>query len=171
MVFPFNAVFSKPLKVEEKHHQALLLFTDSDNRVFAAGLNRGNFPSSDTLVLYLVDLVGKSMTADPNEWSSTGRGPLGLGTSLRWGATLEMVGDHLVLHCTARDYDESCDINTFDPAPVQARRTVRTRTGARTEVEQEGRFEERRGNDKRQSAAASRSDRNDPSMTATSSQR
>jgi hypothetical protein len=38
---PFRRVFSSPIKVKEKNHQALLLFTDETNQVFAAGLNRG----------------------------------------------------------------------------------------------------------------------------------
>lgn len=127
---PFKAVFSKPLKVKEKDHQALLLFTDQDNRIFAAGLNRGNFPSSDTLVLYVVDLVGQSMTPDPDRSYSTGRGPLGLGTSLRWGAAIEMSGDHVMMHCTERNYGKSCDINTF-AAPPRSRKSLK-RSAVRT---------------------------------------
>jgi N-acetylmuramoyl-L-alanine amidase len=121
---PFKPVFvtedgeSRPLKVTEKHHQTMLLFTDPDNRIFAAGLNRGFTPSFNRLVLYVVDLVGQSMTADPDRSFSTDAGLLGFGTSLRWGATLETVGDRLVLHCTERSFGKSCDINTFDTAPV-----------------------------------------------------
>ncbi|MEW6321509.1 MAG: hypothetical protein AB1635_10520 [Acidobacteriota bacterium] len=133
---PFHPILSSPIKVDEKHHQALLLFTDSSNRVFAAGLNRGNFPYFDRLVLYSVDLVTKSMVPDPDRSYSTG----GV-TRLRWGADLESVGSQLVLHCTERNYGKSCDIKTFVPperlpkrAEARARRpaTVRTGGAART---------------------------------------
>jgi hypothetical protein len=124
---PFRPVFSSPIKVTEKDHQALLLFTDQTNQVFAAGLNRGNAPYFDRLVLYTVDLVGKSMTADPDRsYSTSGR------TRLRWGTGLESVGDHLVLHCTDRNYGKSCDINTFASARRAADRAIRRSNGATT---------------------------------------
>ncbi len=69
---PFQLLFQAPIKVKEKDHQGLLLFTDRNNRVFAAGLNRGNFPFFDRLVLYEVYLVGQSMTPDPDRSFSTG---------------------------------------------------------------------------------------------------
>lgn len=108
---PFTALLESPLKVKEKDHQALLLFTDQTNRLFAACLNRGNFPFFDRLVLYEVDLAAESMTPDPERSFSTGGG-----TRLRWGASLEIVADRLVLHCTERNYGDSCSINTFDAA-------------------------------------------------------
>ena len=95
-------------KVEEKDHQHLLLFTDQANRIFAVGLNRGNFPFFDRLIVYAVDLAGHTMTPDPDRSISTGGG-----TRLRWGASLEVVGDRLSFHCTERDYGDSCTINTF----------------------------------------------------------
>jgi len=98
-------------KVEEKDHQHLLLFTDQGNRVFAVGLNRGNFPSFDKVVIYEVDLTGHTMQADPDRSISTGGG-----TRLRWGASLEVVGNQLALHCTERDYGADCTINTFNGA-------------------------------------------------------
>ena len=116
---PFQVLFQVPIKVEEKDHQGLLLFADRNNRVFAAGLNRGNFPFFDRLVLYEVDLVGQSMTPDPERSYSTGGG-----TRLRWGAALELVGNGLVLHCTERNYGTSCDINTFATAPSPPSRAV-----------------------------------------------
>ena len=123
---PFQPLFSSPIKVTEKNHQALLLFTDQTNQVFAAGLNRGNFPYFDRLVLYTVDLVGKSMTPDPDRPYSTGGG-----TRLRWGRGLEIVGDQLVLHCTERNYGKSCDINTFASAGHSRARAARQSVGAR----------------------------------------
>jgi len=116
---PFKAVLASPLKVKEKDHQALLLFTDQTNRLFAAGLNRGNFPFFDRLVLYEVDLAAETMTPDPDRSLTTGGG-----TRLRWGAGLEVVGDRLVLHCTERNYGDSCSINTFDAALREADRAV-----------------------------------------------
>jgi hypothetical protein len=104
-------------RVDEKNHQHLLLFTDRANRVFAVGLNRGNFPFFDDLIVYAVDLAGATMTPDPEREISTGGG-----TRLRWGASLEAVGDRLALHCTDRDYGDSCTINTFDAAVTAARR-------------------------------------------------
>ena len=116
---PFQPLFSSPIKVTEKNHQALLLFTDQANQVFAAGLNRGNFPYFDRLVLYTVDLVGKSMTPDPDRSYSTGGG-----TRLRWGAGLEIVGDRLVLHCTERNYGKRLrhQYIRFDTALGRSRR-------------------------------------------------
>lgn len=108
---PFQPLFRPPIKVSEKHHQALLLFTDQNNQIFAAGLNRGNFPFFDKLVIYAVDLAGKTMKPDPDRSISTGGG-----TRLRWGTALEIVGDRLALHCTVRNYGKDCDINTFAPA-------------------------------------------------------
>ena len=74
-------------RVDEKDHQHLLLFTDQANRVFAVGLNRGNFPFFDRLMVYAVDLAGTTMKADPDRDISTGGG-----TRLRWGASLEVGG-------------------------------------------------------------------------------
>ena len=116
---PFQPLFSSPIKVTEKNHQSLLLFTDQTNQVFAAGLNRGNAPYFDRLVLYTVDLVGKSMTPDPDRSYSTGGG-----TRLRWGSGLESVGDQLLLHCTERNYGRDCDINTFATTQRSADRAV-----------------------------------------------
>jgi N-acetylmuramoyl-L-alanine amidase len=95
-------------KVEEKDHQHLLLFTDQSNQVLAVGLNRGNVFFFDKLVVYAVDLAGHTMTPDPDRDISTGGG-----TRLRWGASLEAAGDQLDLHCTERDYGDSCSVNTF----------------------------------------------------------
>ena len=122
---PFQPVFSSPIKLTEKNHQALLLFTDQANQVFAAGLNRGNAPYFDRLVLYMVDLVGKSMTPDPDRKFSTTAG-----ARLRWGTGLETVGDQLVLHCTDRNYGKSCDINMFAPARRSADRAATRLDGA-----------------------------------------
>ena len=98
-------------KIDEKNHQHLLLFTDEANKVFAVGLNRGNFPFFDKLVIYEVDFAAQAMKADPDRSISTGGG-----TRLRWGASLEAVGNGLALHCTDRDYGSSCTINTFNSA-------------------------------------------------------
>ena len=104
-----SAAFSSPIKVAEKDHQALLLLTDENNEVFAAGLNRGNFPYFDKLVFYQVDLVGRSMKPDPDRSYSTGGA-----TRLRWGSALELIGTRLALHRTTRNYGASCRISTFD---------------------------------------------------------
>jgi hypothetical protein len=90
---PFQPLFSSPIKVMEKNHQALL-FTDQANQLFAAGLNRGDFPFFDRLILYAVDLASKQMTPDPERSYSTGGG-----TRLQWGADLETVGE--TFSCTA----------------------------------------------------------------------
>ena len=112
---PFRPLFSSPIKVAEEHHQALLLFTDQTNQVFAAGLNRGNFPYFNRLVLYAVDLVGKSMTADPDRSYSTTSG-----TRLRWERGLEIVGDPLALHCTERNYGRvATSIRSLRPSARQ----------------------------------------------------
>lgn len=140
---PFAALFTAPIKVKEKHHQALLLFTDHNNRVVAAGLNKGNVPFFDRLVLYEVDLVGQTMTADPERSYSTGGG-----TRLRWGSAIEIAGTKLVLHCSDRNYGNSCTIATFDAAastpasvksstrvaqaPGKARKAARTRATKKT---------------------------------------
>jgi N-acetylmuramoyl-L-alanine amidase len=111
--FPGGALF-QPLfmcRVAEKDHQHLLLFTDQANQVFAVGLNRGNLFFFDKLVVYEVDLSGQTMTPDPDRDISTGGG-----TRLRWGASLELAGNQLALHCTDRDYGDSCTINTFQAA-------------------------------------------------------
>lgn len=105
---PFQPVLPAPLKVKEKDHQALLLFTDTTNRVFAAGLNRGNFPFFDRVVLYEIDLGGQTMKADPERSYSTSGG-----ARLRWGAGLEFVGSDLALYCSERNYDSGCDIASF----------------------------------------------------------
>jgi N-acetylmuramoyl-L-alanine amidase len=128
---PGGALFAPQFtcKVEEKDHQHLLLFTDHANRVFAVGLNRGNIFFFDKLVVYAVDLAGHAMTPDPDRDVSTGGG-----TRLRWGASLEVVGDRLELHCTERDYGDSCTINTFRavaalaaPARTPVRRAARAK--------------------------------------------
>jgi N-acetylmuramoyl-L-alanine amidase len=95
-------------KVDEKDHQHFLLFTDQANRIFAVGLNRGNAFFFDKIVVYAVDVAGHTLMPDPDRDISTGGG-----TRLRWGASLEVVGDRLRLHCTERDYGDSCTINTF----------------------------------------------------------
>lgn len=123
---PFQPLFSSPIKVMEKHHQALLLLTDQNNHVFAAGLNRGNFPFFDTLVLYAVDLAGKAMKPDPDRSISTGGS-----TRLRWGTALEIVGDRLALHCTERNYNKDCDINTFATALEMTESVVARRKSRR----------------------------------------
>lgn len=111
--FPGGALFEPRFmcRVGEKDHQHLLLFTDQANRVFAVGLNRGNIFFFDRLVVYAVDLAGHTMTPDPDRDISSGGG-----TRLRWGSSLEVVGDQLELHCTDRDYGDSCTINTFQAA-------------------------------------------------------
>jgi hypothetical protein len=53
-------------KMDEKNHQHLLLFTDQANRVFAVGLNRGNFAFFDKVVVYEVDLAGQALKPDPD---------------------------------------------------------------------------------------------------------
>ena len=121
---PFVPLFS--VKIGEKHHQALLLLTDQANRVFAVGLNR-TFLGDNDLVLYEVDLVGQSMTPDPDrEYSPDG-------SALRWGAGLAIGPRGLVMHCTNRNYGKSCTINGFDPfAALLARTsTARAASGAR----------------------------------------
>jgi N-acetylmuramoyl-L-alanine amidase len=122
--FPGGALFEPRFtrKVEEKNHQHLLLFTDARNRVFAVGLNRGNFPFFDRVMVYAVDPVKQTLTADPERRVSTGGG-----TRLRWGATYEAVGNQLSLHCTDRDYGDSCAINSFHPPQSPAARAVRKR--------------------------------------------
>lgn len=121
---PFRPVFQAPLKVKEKDHQALLLFTDVSNRVFAAGLNRGNFPFFDRLVLYEVDLVGQSMRPDPERSYSTGGG-----ARLRWGSTLEFIRDGLALHCTSRNYGSGCELATFPTTALAAGATTAAQPG------------------------------------------
>jgi len=110
--FPGGALFEPRFmrKVAEKNHQHLLLFTDQKNRVFAVGLNRGNFPFFDRVTVYEVDLARQTMTADPERSIATGGS-----TRLRWGASLEVIGSQLALHCTDRDYGDSCTINSFHP--------------------------------------------------------
>ena len=78
-------------------------------------------------MVYAVDLVGQTMTPDPDRDISTGGG-----TRLRWGASLEVVGSGLALHCTERDYGDSCMINTFRAATaLPARNAVRRAARAR----------------------------------------
>ncbi len=125
--FPGGALFEPRFtcKVGEKDHQHLLLFTDQANQVFAVGLNRGNIFFFDKLVVYEVDLEGRAMSPDPDRDISTGGG-----TRLRWGASLEMAGNQLALHCTDRDYGNSCTINTFQGTAV--RTDAKRRRAART---------------------------------------
>lgn len=115
---PFAHLFA--FKVQEKHHQSLLLLTDASERVFAVGLNR-TFLGSNDLVLYEVDLVGQSMTADPRRPYSPDGG------ALRWGAGLEVRGQELVMHCTSRNYGSRCTVSAFDPAAPRVARAVRPR--------------------------------------------
>jgi N-acetylmuramoyl-L-alanine amidase len=128
--FPGGALFEPrfTVKVEEKDHQHLLLFTDQKNKVFAVGMNRGNIFFFDRLTVYEVDFERRTMTPDPDRDISTGGG-----TRLRWGASLEVVGTRLALHCSDRDYGDSCTINTFQTDEARtgrirgrARRTTRT---------------------------------------------
>jgi len=132
--FPGGALFEPRFtcKVGEKDHQHLFLFTDQANQVFAVGLNRGNLFFFDKLVVYEVDLAGRAMSPDPDRDISTGGG-----TRLRWGASLELAGNQLALHCTDRDYGDSCTINTFQSAAARtdatkghAARTKRTTKSA-----------------------------------------
>ena len=83
--------------------------------MFAVGLNRGNIFFFDKLVVYEVDLARRTMSPDPDRDISTGGG-----TRLRWGASLEVVGNRLALHCTDRDYGDSCTINTFHVAATRS---------------------------------------------------
>jgi hypothetical protein len=96
-------------------------------------MNRGNFPFFDRVVIYEVDLAGREMTPDPERQISTGGG-----TRLRWGASLEVVGSQFALHCTDRDYGDSCTINSFSAAAgaavragIVVRRAARTRRSAK----------------------------------------
>ena len=134
--FPGGALFEPKftVKVEEKDHQHLLLFTDQANKVFAVGMNRGNIFFFDKLTVYEVDLAARTMTPDPDRDISTGGG-----TRLRWGAALEVVGTRLALHCSDRDFGASCTINTFQSEGARtgrirgrARRTTRTTRPATT---------------------------------------
>ena len=107
---PFVPLFR--FKVEEKHHQALLLLTDQTNKVFAVGLNRTFFGRND-LVLYEVDLVAQTMIPAPDRPFSPDGG------SLRWGAGLEIVGAQSIhMHCTSRNYGNRCTINAFVPSAM-----------------------------------------------------
>ena len=128
--FPGGALFEPRFtcRVEEKDHQHLLLFTDQANRVFAVGLNRGNFFFFDKLVVYAVDLAGHTMTPDPDRDISTGRRNATCVGVRRWRS----VGDQLALHCTERDYGDSCTINTFHAAAGQARDAHAAGRAART---------------------------------------
>ncbi len=122
---PFFARFS--CKVPEKHHEALVLLTDTSNRVFAVGLNK-TFFGEDTAVLYEVDLANEKLNP-VTEVSYTTRN----GASLRWAASLEIVSDtNLRLHCTSKHYHNGCHINTFDAtSPLGRRTTQRRATGRR----------------------------------------
>jgi N-acetylmuramoyl-L-alanine amidase len=138
---PGGALFAPrfSFRIAEKNHQHLLLLTDQANRVFAVGLNRGNFPFFDDLIVYEVDLAAGTMTADPDREISTGGG-----TRLRWGAALEVAGTRLVLHCTERDYGDSCTINTFDPAAPAARREAAKSAVARGRTAAKGKKKSRK---------------------------
>jgi N-acetylmuramoyl-L-alanine amidase len=158
--FPGGAIFEPRFqcRVEERNHQHLLLFTDQANRVFAVGLNRGNFPFFDDLILYAVDPGGGTMTPDPVRDISTGGG-----TRLRWGASLEVVGGRLVLHCSDRDYGDSCTINTFDAAAPAARRApARARTIARAKRATKPVARRKKGAARKKRAARKRDHRKSP---------
>jgi hypothetical protein len=113
---PFTLSFS--CKIIEKHHQSLVLLTDTTNRVFAIGINK-TFIGENTAVLYEVDFVNHELTLIKERKFS----PKG-GASLRWGADLEIASDaRLVMHCSSKHYTKGCHINAFDstaPAAVRA---------------------------------------------------
>jgi N-acetylmuramoyl-L-alanine amidase len=150
--FPGGALFEPRFtcKVEEKDHQHLLLFTDQANQVFAVGLNRGNVFYFDKMVVYEVDLAERTMSPDSDRDVSTGGG-----TRLRWGASLEAVGSRLALHCSDRDYGDSCTINTFDAAAARTR-TTRSRARTKRATRSAG---ARKGRKKRKTAKPKRSPR------------
>lgn len=122
---PFVPLFS--FKVEEKHHQALLLLTDKTNTVFAVGLNRG-FLGRNDLVLYEVDLVTQTMATDPDRRSYSPDGG-----SMRWGAGVEIAGAQAVhMHCTSRNYGKRCTISAFAPGAAATRAVATKPSGGKT---------------------------------------
>ncbi len=121
---PFVPLFS--FKVEEKHHQALLLLTDQTNTVFAVGLNRG-FLGRNDLVLYEVDLVTQTMAADPDRRSYSPDGG-----SMRWGAGVEIAAAQTVhIHCTSRNYGKRCTISAIAPGATSKTAVVTKPSGGR----------------------------------------
>lgn len=132
---PFTKRFAK--KVSEKNHQALPLVTDTANRVFAVGINRGNLLSDDIVTLYLVDLVAGAITPFPDEKKAEFKFSTPGDPSLRWGSCIDIsTGSDLVMHCTSKFYRKGCKIGVFDnssaaPSPVTSLAARAPRTGRR----------------------------------------
>ena len=122
---PFIKTFSD--KVQEKHHQALLLFTDVTNRVFAIGINQ-TFIGQNDAVAYEVDFVNRVLKPFPEKGFSPANG-----ARLRWGAGVEVVsGAKFVMHCTSKQYRNGCHINRFDTAPSPSRLASRKKRSRRS---------------------------------------
>lgn len=124
------------LTVDEKNHQAFLLLTDAENRVFAIGLNHGNWPRySNEAILYRVHFdKGRPVKLEEVAKKTFATHE---GAALRWGASIEVeqqgtrtgtgtetgTGTRLVLYCTGRRFDEGrCVLNVFDPNTPDERR-------------------------------------------------
>jgi hypothetical protein len=107
---PFSKIFSD--KIDEKHHQSLMLVTDTSERVFAIGLNH-TFIGSNEATCYLLDLNASTIKPQGSRDFSPKKG-----AALRWGATLDILqAKGLVMHCTSKHYhaDDGCHVSTFDP--------------------------------------------------------
>lgn len=121
---PFLKTFAD--KVPEKHHQALPLFTDAGNHVFAIGINQTFYGENDA-VLYEVDFVNRVLKPFPERPFSPEKG-----ARLRWGAGVEVVSDgRLVMHCTSKQYRNGCHINRFDTAHAKAGSLVAKKSSRR----------------------------------------
>jgi hypothetical protein len=118
---PFEKKFFD--KVDEKHHQAMPLLTDTADRVFALGINRGNFPSDDVIVLYQVDLVRHTVRPFPDPSKAEFRFSTPGDSSLRWGTCIDILSESkLLMHCTSKFYKKGCHIGVFDGTPLAPRR-------------------------------------------------
>ena len=140
--YEFDALGAPPrqptfeLRVAEDEHQAFLLFTDQQNRVFAVGLNSGGGLGQAKATLYRLErgVTGRAPRLDvvaSKEFETT------QGARLRWGATVVVPSeDRMILYCSSRRFDRDdfdddlsgergCTLNIFEPAGP--RRTKATR--------------------------------------------
>jgi hypothetical protein len=122
--------------VKEDGHQAFLLLTDRQNRVFAVGLSSGGLLGKAEAILYR--LVRGATAQDANALNPIARSTFDTdeGARLRWGATIDVPSeDRMVLYCSSRrfdrgDFDDSvsgesgCTLNIFDPGLIRRARAT-----------------------------------------------
>ncbi len=112
-----------PLRVDQQEHQAFLLFAETplidgaDDRLYAIGLNHGNWIYEHRATLYRVTLVeGKPSAITIVE--SREDFDFKSGATLRYGGGIDVIGSEFQLYGTSKFFERRCVIERFGPDTV-----------------------------------------------------